>query len=938
MSLPCGHENQNPNTGRQTPISQRRPLQRINLNQPVLSPTKRRKQTHADEPACAVVEPVKPAAARDEGAAGSPGRAEQHRDVVALLEVFCRLGVRDLIGDAAPVCKRWRQVAHSKELWAILRRHLRLVDQLLITEKVVERRSKGRLFRCRRLGTGEIDSGCFITKEQAVLLRVVDLELTNAGKDDGVPTSFLREAALLSKLQHPNIIRHLGSEILGKRAVMCTEFVHETFTTWFKRLDSKSSCERLVDITIKFRQVLTGLSYVHHQGVMHRNLKPDNIFLDPQGVVKLGDFTTTRMLDIPVQAYTPEDPKERDRSGREMRRLWYRAPELILRDEIYGPKVDTWSVGCLLAEAASGRAMFQSDSEIDHLFRVFRLVGTPTATTWPEVITMKNFSPKFPIYSGFSLAQVTRAVSCASATDQDALMLQAQSDRSEILQNLMSVAAVLGPDGMLVLDQLITVVPAARAGADAALDSPFFHTPQLRLLECRRAAGGAPDCHPLANLWLNGQLTSAVATMEASGLHSPDVDGPTPAMSLGHGATLFGGVASKDCPPVSISYSLIPPHMVWSILHVMQQHETRESRPLPDGDCCSGDESSPRAADSTCGSVQLPRGFDANHRAVLIDFIIGLASTLSLTDYTLHLAAAVVDKYLGLQEEPIAPERLQVVGATCLKVADVFAEQSKEYYKQENAVEYAEATYHQASAEQMLVCEKDLLPKLGFDLHLPTTHWFTQGYLAYGKFTAHGGVAKMAFFIGDLTLLDHALLTYPASLRSQCALVLAVFLVQQAQREKRRPAAANSARSGDDTPSSSTVGSPTAGQESPGASMSMVSSGGSSGSGVVVPSGRSDSKATPGPSDGRLSYLEHWDQVVRDQICSKNTAIDAAMCLQAVVRTLVEKRREWKSAKLTAVEVKHASLARTLVYPERFPVSKLVRYIIPDRQRGLIPE
>ena len=138
--------------------------------------------------------------------------------------------------------------------------------------------------------------------------------------------------ALLSKLRHPNIIRHLGSEILGKRAVMCTEFVHETFAAWYKRLETRSAHDKCLDIRIKFSQVLTGLSYVHRQGVMHRNLKPDNIFIDLDGVIKLGDFTTTRMLDIPIQAYTPEDPKERDRSGREIRRLWYRAPELILRD------------------------------------------------------------------------------------------------------------------------------------------------------------------------------------------------------------------------------------------------------------------------------------------------------------------------------------------------------------------------------------------------------------------------------------------------------------------------------------------------------------------------------------------------------------------------------------------------------------------------------
>ena len=85
----------------------------------------------------------------------------------------------------------------------------------------------------------------------------------------------------------------------------------------------------------------------------------------------------------------------------------------------------------------------------------------------------------------------------------------------------------------------------------------------------------------------------------------------------------------------------------------------------------------------------LPPGFDAADRAVLMDFIVGLSVTLQLTDYSLHLASAVIDKYLSLQEGPVGPDRIQIIGATCLKVADVFAEPSKEYYKQENAVEYS---------------------------------------------------------------------------------------------------------------------------------------------------------------------------------------------------------------------------------------------------------
>lgn len=874
MALFFESENQNPNSGRQTPICQRRPFKGISFNTVALSPTKRRKQNHIDE--SPESKPAKPSSLKLEAVtppiATSPCRGDRDRGGNLLLEVFSRLGARDIVANVAPACKLWREVAHSKELWANLRGHLRLLDQLVVIEKVVERRSKGRLFRCSRLGTGE-----------AVLLRVIDLELTNAGKDDGMPTSFLREAALLAKLKHPNIIRHYGSEILGKRAVTCTQFVYESFCSWHKKLELMSSTERLVDVRTKFRQVLKGLSFVHHQGIMHRNLKPDNIFIDQQGTVKIGDFTTTRMLDIPFQAYTPEDPKERDRSGREMKRLWYRAPELILRDEIYGPAVDAWSVGCLLAEAATGRPLFQSDSEIDHLFKVFRLLGTPTATSWPEVVMMKNFSPKFPIYSGFNLAQVARAVCHGSYADKDALVQQARQERTEILQNLFGIATALGAEGMLALDRLVTVPPPARASCDSILESPFFA--DMTLQECSYPR----SMHPVTQLWLYGRLSSLEDSPEQ---RRHRLDDTPPAVYSGISRQLDFG-SDEDCPPVSIPSSLIPSNMVWNILNVMQQSERT---------------STPRSTGTGDRLPRLPPGFDVGQRAVLVDLVVGLSTTLGLRDHTLHLAVAVIDRFLSLQDEPLAPERLQVVGATCLKVSDVFSEQSKEYYKQENAAEYAEATNKLAPPDQLLSLEKDMIPKLDFKLHQPTVHWFVQCYLAYGRFTAEGQVGKTASFIGDLLLLDYELLAYPPSLKAQCAVVLAAFLVLQAQekalKKQSKAAASNSGTA----------------QEN---SAHEQSSAATSNATIAL---------------NQLSYLQHWDFQIRDRICRSNIAVDASMCLQAVVRTLVEKRREWKSVKLTAVEAKHSSLTRTLVYPERFPVSVLVHYILPDSQRSLLPE
>jgi len=342
--------------------------------------------------------------------------------------------------------------------------------------------------------------------------------------------------------------------------------------------------------------------------------------------------------------------------------------------------------------------------------------------------------------------------------------------------------------------------------------------------------------------------------------------------------------------------------MVWNILNVMQNHERT-----------SGPSKIAEGVSENGGMLpRLPPGFDTGHRAVMMDYIVGLANTLSLRDNTLHIAACVVDKFLALQEEPLAQGQLQVVGAACLKVADVFAEQSKEYYKQENATEYAEAS-KQFTPAQVLMCEKEMLPKMDFDLYIPTTHWFVQCYLAYGRFRPTGKVAAISRFVSDLTLLDYELLAYPSSLRAQCALLLGVYLTQQAKDSKQcRPLTS--------TPSLASLA--------------------SQDDGMTVTSHESIPAFLQSGGSSRLTleFLAHWDEHVRDAVCRGNTAVDSAMCLQGVVKAFLEKRREWKSVKLNAVEKKHEPLARTLVYPDRFPVTKLVRYILPDCQRGLIPE
>ena len=94
-------------------------------------------------------------------------------------------------------------------------------------------------------------------------------------------------------------------------------------------------------------------------------------------VVKLSDFSLSRIATLPHFPYTPEDPKERERSGREARRLWYRPPELLFRKKFYSFEVDIWAVGCLLGEMTLGEPLFNGESEIEQLLKIFKFTGKP---------------------------------------------------------------------------------------------------------------------------------------------------------------------------------------------------------------------------------------------------------------------------------------------------------------------------------------------------------------------------------------------------------------------------------------------------------------------------------------------------------------------------------------------------------------------------------
>jgi cyclin-dependent kinase len=155
--------------------------------------------------------------------------------------------------------------------------------------------------------------------------------------------------------------------------------------------------------------------------------------------LKLADFGLARAFGIPVRSYSHE-----------VVTLWYRAPDVLMGSRNYSTSIDIWSIGCILAEMASGRPLFPGSSVKDQLLRIFKILGTPNEEIWPGIsslpdfkVNLENFITKAdtPIYSTIAL---------------DSLLPK------------------LGEEGLDLLGKMIAFVPEKRVSAQEALDHPFL--------------------------------------------------------------------------------------------------------------------------------------------------------------------------------------------------------------------------------------------------------------------------------------------------------------------------------------------------------------------------------------------------------------------------------------------------------------------------------
>lgn len=193
-------------------------------------------------------------------------------------------------------------------------------------------------------------------------------------------------------------------------------------------------------------QMLKALKYMHSGELLHRDMKPSNILLNADCLVKLADFGLARSI-----AQSADDTSKNPVLTDYVATRWYRAPEILLGSTRYTKGVDMWSVGCILGELIGGRPLFPGTSTMNQLERVIEVTGRPSDDDISS------------IRSGFASAM---------------LQVLPPNIKQKSLRELLPRAS---EDALDLMSKLMRFNPNQRLSAEEALKHPYviqFSTPE----------------------------------------------------------------------------------------------------------------------------------------------------------------------------------------------------------------------------------------------------------------------------------------------------------------------------------------------------------------------------------------------------------------------------------------------------------------------------
>jgi len=227
-----------------------------------------------------------------------------------------------------------------------------------------------------------------------------------------------RELQIMRRLEHCNIVKLMyffytsGEKKDEIYLNLVLEFIPETVYKVARQYAKSKQSIPGTFIRLYMYQLFRSLAYIHSQGICHRDIKPQNLLLDPEsGVLKLCDFGSAKHL-------VRGEPNVSYICSR-----YYRAPELIFGATDYTTNIDVWSAGCVFAELMLGQPIFPGDSGVDQLVEIIKVLGTPTREQIKEM--NPNYTEfKFPQIKAHPWQKVFRARTSPEAIDLVSRLLE----------------------------------------------------------------------------------------------------------------------------------------------------------------------------------------------------------------------------------------------------------------------------------------------------------------------------------------------------------------------------------------------------------------------------------------------------------------------------------------------------------------------------------
>lgn len=253
----------------------------------------------------------------------------------------------------------------------------------------------------------------YLGNEIATKRKIAIKEIKTGIFKDGLDMLAIREVKYLQELKHPNVIELVDVFLTTNNLNLVLEFLPCDLEVLIK---DQSVVFKASDIKSWLLMTLRGIHHCHRNFILHRDLKPNNLLLAPDGELKIADFGLARSLGNANE----------DLSSNVVTR-WYRAPELLFGAKHYTAAVDMWSVGIIFAELMLRTPYLAGKDDVDQLDVTFRALGTPTEQIWPNVSNLPLYN-SLRVYPPPSRQELRNRFSAATEKALDLLIAMTQLD------------------------------------------------------------------------------------------------------------------------------------------------------------------------------------------------------------------------------------------------------------------------------------------------------------------------------------------------------------------------------------------------------------------------------------------------------------------------------------------------------------------------------